>query len=107
MNALETTNHSRQRMAQRGLGATDIDVILQYATEVPDGYVMRNKDCQKAVSELNRQIEMVRRLSGKRLVVIDGALVTVYQADDHKVRQLLRTGAPRRITRTRRRGRGG
>jgi hypothetical protein len=77
-------------MAQRAFRIEDIDLIMMIATEVEDGYIVREKDCQAVERELKRQLDRIRRLKGKRLVVQDGAVVTAYHAARDTERRLLR-----------------
>ncbi|ABQ69831.1 hypothetical protein Swit_3485 [Rhizorhabdus wittichii RW1] len=78
MTNLQTTNHGLQRMSQRGLTVSDIDLIMAVGCEVPDGVLVRRKDCDEIERRLKEIIARVKRLEGKRLVVCDGRLVTAY-----------------------------
>jgi hypothetical protein len=89
VSGLEITRHAEQRMSQRGLVDRDIDLIMLLGTEVGDGFVVLEKDCTQAACALRRLAERIERLPGKRLVAVDGQLVTVYEAHEGKMRRLL------------------
>lgn len=90
MTNLQTTKHGLQRMSQRGLTVSDIDLIMAVGCEVPDGVLVRRKDCDEIERRLKEIITRVKRLEGKRLVVCDGRLVTAYHATPSEEHRLLR-----------------
>jgi len=90
MSTLEITRHAQARMAQRGINESDIDLMMLLATEVDDGLVIRKRDCESAVRELKRLSLRIERLAGKRLVYVDGRLITAYCASPTKSKRLLR-----------------
>jgi hypothetical protein len=89
-NTLMLTSHAAVRMAQRSINMKDSDLIALIGTEVDDGYLVLAKDCQKIERELKRFLERIWRICGKRLVVIDGQIVTAYHASGKYQRRLLR-----------------
>ncbi len=90
MTDLHLSSHAIQRMAQRSITASDIDLIMSIGSELPDGYLVRAKDRQALEDVLKQLMKRVRRLEGKRLVVSDGCLVTAYHARNNEARRLLR-----------------
>jgi hypothetical protein len=94
---LSFSKHALQRAAQRNLRDVDLEVILTLGCEVADGYLMRDSDCRAAERELKRALQQVRRLRGKRLVIKDGKIVTVFHATDREVRRILRRSEERSI----------
>jgi Domain of unknown function (DUF4258) len=85
------TAHGALRMSQRGIGASDIDMILLIGTKVEGGYLVREKDFQDYERELKHDRDRARKLVGKRLVVErDQVVVTAYLAERGKQRRLLR-----------------
>jgi hypothetical protein len=92
---LALTKHGAERLAQRGIQVSDLDLIVQIGSEVEGGFLVRKSDLQEAERQIKRLLDRIRRLKGKRLVVGDGSLVTAYHADRREERRLLR-GAPRR-----------
>jgi len=84
------TQHAMIRMVQRAISIDDLDLIMLIGTEVEDGYLVRSKDCRAAERRLKQLLDQVRRLDGKRVVVVDGKVVTAYHAHPAKERRLLR-----------------
>ena len=90
MTTLTLTDHAAVRMAQRGIPLTDAEMITLIGTEVDDGYLVRARNCQQAEKVLKRLLERVRRLQAKRLVVVNGRIVTAFHASRRQERRLLR-----------------
>lgn len=84
------TKHGSMRAAQRNIKERDLEIIMNLGSEVADGYLMLECNCQAAERELKKQLEIIRRLKGKRLVVKDGKVVTVFHASVHEVQRILR-----------------
>lgn len=97
MTASQLTRHAIQRMGQRGFQDEDLELIQLIGTEVEDGFLVLNRDCQAAEHELKRLQERIRRLGGKRLVVADGHIVTAYHADKASERRLIRQSGDREL----------
>jgi hypothetical protein len=87
---LTITEHAALRMSQRGIMPRDVELIVLIGTEIDDGYIVREKDYQKAEHALKRILQSFRRLVGKRLVVRNGQIVTAYHALKRYERGLLR-----------------
>jgi hypothetical protein len=83
------TAHAGTRMVQRAIRDEDLELITWIGTEVEGGYLVRAKDCQAVEQWLKRLMDKVRRLKGKRVVIADGGIVTVYHARRSKERRLL------------------
>lgn len=90
MSKTALTRHAMMRMGQRAFRDDDIDLIALIGTQVEDGYIVLNRDRQAAERELKRLLERIRRLSGKRLVVTGGSIVTAYRAYKATERKLIR-----------------
>ena len=84
------TKHAVQRMAQRSIREDDVDLIILIGTEVDDGFIVRTKDCQSAERHLKRLLDQIRRLDGKRVVMVNGRIVTAYRPRQRVERRLLR-----------------
>lgn len=95
MTHLTLTEHAIFRAAQRGLSGNDIDLITMIGTEVPEGYLVRKKDCQEWERYFKSLLERIWRLEGKRVVTDAGCIVTVYTAKKSKQRNLLRRSEKR------------
>jgi len=90
MNGLRTTEHAVARLAQRALSPEDVDLILSFGTEVPDGYFMRDADTRQVVDALRGMIQKIERTRGKFVVTAGDRIVTAYPASRRKQRHLLR-----------------
>jgi hypothetical protein len=95
MNTLTMTSHSTVRMAQRGIKLQDAELIALIGTEVDHGFIVLLKDYQEVERQLKNIIDRVRRLVGKRAVVADGRVVTIYHASKRYERRLLRNAYER------------
>jgi len=91
MNAqhLNLSRHAETRLAQRGIGIDDIELISLIGTEVPDGWLVRDKDCDAFERECQHLLRRARRLRGKRVVVAEGTVITAYHACRGTAKQLL------------------
>ncbi len=92
MSTLTITGHAAIRMAQRAIRIMDAELIALIGTEVEDGYLVRQKDYQQVERTLKELLTRFRLLVGKRLVVADGSIVTVYHATRRQQHRLLRGG---------------
>ena len=82
--------HAQQRLQQRGLNGSDIDLILGYGTETSDGYYLRRRDVKEAEKELRKRINQLNRLVGKYVVVDDDTVITAYHPGKKKQKRVLR-----------------
>jgi hypothetical protein len=90
MQTLIPTNHATVRMAQRNIDLKDADLIVLIGTEIEGGYFVRFKDYQDVESQLKALLKRLKRIVGKRLIVVDGKIVTAYHASKKYQRRLLR-----------------
>jgi len=90
MTECDITKHAVQRMAQRSIDEDDLDLIMLIATEVDDGFIVREKDCLAAERKLKALLNKIRRLSGKRVVIDGGRVITAYRACQRTERRLIR-----------------
>ncbi len=90
MTNLQMTLHACQRMSQRGLNASDVDLIMELGCDVPDGVLVTRKDCEEFERRARAAIARIRRLEGKRVVVSDGRLVTAYHATASEQNRLMK-----------------
>jgi hypothetical protein len=86
MKALLTTPHGALRMAQRGISASDVELMQLIGTEVEGGYLVREKDVELVDHELKRFCNRIRKLVGKRLVLNSSTVVTAYHANQRTLR---------------------
>jgi hypothetical protein len=78
------------RLAQRGIGLQDAELIVQIGTEVEGGYLVLVKDYQEVERQVKEFLARCRLVVGKRLIVADGQIVTAYHASRKHHRRLLR-----------------
>jgi hypothetical protein len=90
MSTLTITGHATVRMAQRGVQIKDAELIALIGTEVQDGYLVLEKDYKSVERTLKELLNRFRRVVGKRMVVADGSVVTVYHASRIRQRRLIR-----------------
>ncbi len=84
------TRHAEQRLRQRGFCESNLDLILSCASEV-DGscYQLTNQDVQREIEVRKKEIQILERSKGTRIVIEDGHLVTIYKntrGRNHKVK---------------------
>lgn len=91
MSTFDLTPHAIVRMSQRGVRLADIELVELIGTEVEGGLYVRRKDVLAFVRHLTSLGDRARRLLGKRLVIENDAVVTVYRARKRKERRLLRS----------------
>lgn len=91
MNDLSLTTHAVTRMAQRAILPSDLEIILAFGSEVEDGILVRKKDVESAERALRNLLTRVQKIKGKRLVMVDGCLVTAYHASDREQLRLMRS----------------
>lgn len=76
------TNHAECRKQQRGFRDTDISIVLEAATQVaPDAYMLTRADARREIAKRKHEIQQLERLSGSKLIVEGGAVITCYHAD--------------------------
>jgi hypothetical protein len=90
MSALALSKHATIRMAQRGIRFKDAELIALIGTEVDGGYFVRDRDYEDVERLLKDLAERLRRLIGKRLVLANGQVVTVYHSSKKNTSRLLR-----------------
>ncbi len=91
------TRHAVTRLAQRAIRYDDLDLIMMIGTEVEDGYIVLERDCQAFSRELKRLSDRIHRLNGKRLVTRGGRVVTAYHAGTGTKRRLVRDAEDREL----------
>jgi hypothetical protein len=96
MKGVTLSRHAIRRLEQRSISESDVDLVIRLGTEVQDGYLMIERDCQTLVDELKRDIQRIQRLSGKRIVIDGSHVITAFHALPREERRLVR-GAERRV----------
>jgi hypothetical protein len=84
------TNHCEVRAQQRGIQSGELELILNHGTEVPGGYLLRNKDIRRAARFVSKSVKQkLERLSGRILIIDGDVAITVYPARRTQQRRLL------------------
>ncbi len=71
----EQTNRGHQRQ----LRSSEIALIIDYGTAMPDGYLMRARDVAREEAELKHRIAQLRRLKGTRVVLSPRNEIVTYR----------------------------
>ncbi len=95
MDTLMLTSHATMRMAQRGIGSKDAELIALVGTEVEGGYLVLDKDYKELERQLKGLLQRLRRVIGKRLVLDGGRVLTAYHASGRQRRRLMRKASER------------
>jgi hypothetical protein len=77
------TKHAAQRLQQRGITQTAVDLILQFGIEYhrPGGaveYLFTRKSAIELERDMKECRNMISKLRGRALLVTDGRLKTAY-----------------------------
>jgi hypothetical protein len=85
------SRHAETRAQQRGIRERDTDLILRIGTPIDaESVYVLDKDVDREVRLLKRQIDAVERLRGIRAVLAANTVVTVYRATPKTEKRLLR-----------------
>ena len=85
------SKHGIDSMQTRGVSEKDVDFILQYGTQVKNGYLILRKDAMSVISDLKRDIARIERLASKQVLIIEknNVLVTTYMVSKKRLRNEL------------------
>jgi hypothetical protein len=100
------TNHAAERLRQRGLRESDVDVVLLHGTQTGEAIVLTRKDADAAIAEHKRQIAQLERLRGMAAFTRDCAVVTLFRPTPEQLRRLMHGARSVRRARRVRRARG-
>lgn len=79
MTEVTITRHGESRMSQRGIRQSDLDILLDYGTEIGRNRIMlKNRIAAEEIRKLKKQISDIERLKGKVIVVMGKRIVTAY-----------------------------
>ena len=119
MNAIVLSRHAETRMRQRGMRPCDLELIYRYGTAIgSDIWFLKDKDVRRETRRLNREIRQLRqaqgspaslnlqreirrrkrdiqvleRLRGRKLVVANDTAVTCYRSSRRDRKRILRRG---------------
>ena len=80
MNDITLTKHADQRLRQRGRSPADLEAVLRFGTRLdPNSVVLLNKDADREVARLKREIARLERLRGWKVVEDGGCVITTYK----------------------------
>ena len=82
---MKLTNHANKRIRQRGISSLSLDIIQQFGSyrEAPGGTTkifLGRKECQTAVQEFKRLIQLLDKTNGGTIIFADDKILTVYKA---------------------------
>lgn len=72
---MQSTKHVVQRMNQRGITKKMINIVLDYGEPVQDKAVLRKKDAQRLIREMQETMKVLQKICDK------GGVVVVAQGD--------------------------
>lgn len=82
--SMQTTKHVNQRMNQRGITKKMIDMVLDYGKPVQDKKILRKKDAQRLIEEMNDTMKVLKKICDKGGVVVVAEGETVITAYNYK-----------------------
>mgnify|MGYP004000973729 CR=1 FL=1 len=93
MNAISLSKHATERMQQRGVRLSDVDLILHCASEIGDDvYFLSRNDAEREIRRRKIEIQALERLCGLKLVVAGDTAVTCYRSTRRDQNRTLRKG---------------
>ncbi len=78
---MQTTNHFKARMSQRGISKDMVNMALNYGRPEQDKYVLDRKEALENLCALEHEAKVLRKIADKGgvVVVANGAdLITTY-----------------------------
>jgi len=97
MTRVDLTLHAEARTSQRGIRASDLDLLHLIGLPVQDGFLATDTGCEELERQCKNLLERLRHVRGKRMVVCSGRVVTAYHTSRRKERQLLRKACENEI----------
>ena len=83
---LALTDHAGERLRQRGYRESDIELVVGCGTQLADTIVLTNRDVDREIKALRRQMTRLERLRGTAAIVREGAVVTVFRMTREQIR---------------------
>ena len=74
------TTHVQARCQQRGVKERDLDLIVQYGTETPNGLILTRKDIAEVEREVKRLMNRLSRLQDVFVATDGKTMKTTYRA---------------------------
>lgn len=89
--SISISKHAQTRMQQRGISEGDIELIVQYGSDVRNGLrQLRGKDIDNEVKRIKRRIQDLERLRNCAVIMEDDAVITCYHLYGKSGRSALR-----------------
>ena len=90
-NHLDLSRHAQTRIRQRGFRENDMQVIVDAGTPTGvDGMFLLDSDVEREVCKRKREIAVLERLRGCRVVVDGRTVITIYRPSRKTEKRLLR-----------------
>lgn len=83
---MQITKHAHQRMEQRGITRSMIDLVLEYGEIAQDKAVMDRKHALKLIQLLENQLRTAKKIADKGGCVVveaDNAILTAYNCQSN------------------------
>ena len=81
MESLIYTRHADQRMQQRGIRKTDVELVRRCGTRIHDGFLLlTRRDSEREICQRKREIQALERLRGCKVLLDHDVVVTLYHA---------------------------
>lgn len=82
--------HASKRIRQRGLREKDIALVMACARDLGDGCLFLTKeDANREIARRKREIQMLERLQGCKVVMGEDRVVTAYRATRKNQRRII------------------
>lgn len=81
---MQSTKHLVQRMNQRGITKEMINVVLDYGEPIKDKAVLRKKDAQRLIKEMQETVKLLQKICNKGGVVVVAEGETIITSYNYK-----------------------
>jgi hypothetical protein len=84
---MKYTDHSQNRMNQRGISKEMIEFTLNHGSINGDAYITNKKVLRKMIEHLNKQLTLAKKLIDKGGVVVivnNDSVITTYDYESYK-----------------------
>ncbi len=93
MTDIPCTHHAESRLQQRGIRKKDILLIIGCGTRIDDEtWMMRKKDADREIASRKREIQRLKHLENRKVVMRGGRVITAYPSQPADQKRTLRRG---------------